>query len=68
MASKTSGSVKVSLQVPGQHNVRNALAVLAIIGVLGLSRKKAAQALGDFTGTSRRFELRGEVNEIQDLR
>jgi UDP-N-acetylmuramate--alanine ligase len=65
LASKTSGSVKVSLQVPGQHNVRNALAVLAIIGVLGLSRKKAAQALGEFTGTGRRFELRGEVNGIR---
>ena len=64
MASKTSSSVKVSLQVPGKHNVRNALAVLAIIGVLGLSRRKAAQALGEFTGTSRRFELRGVVNDI----
>jgi UDP-N-acetylmuramate--alanine ligase len=64
VASKTSGSVKVSLQVPGQHNVRNALAVLAIVGALGLSRRKAAQALGEFTGTSRRFELRGVVNHI----
>jgi UDP-N-acetylmuramate--alanine ligase len=63
--SKTAASVKVSLQVPGQHNVRNALAVLAIISVLGLSRKKAAQALADFTGTNRRFELRGEVNGIK---
>jgi len=44
--------------------VRNALAVLAIMGVLGLSRKKAAQALAEFTGTGRRFELRGEVNGI----
>ena len=65
LASKTTGSVKVSLQVPGQHNIRNALAVLAIIGVLGLSRKKAAQALTAFTGTNRRFELRGEVNGIR---
>ena len=64
MASKTSALVKVSLQVPGEHNVRNALAVLAIIAVLGLSRKKAAQALAEFTGTGRRFELRGEVNGI----
>ncbi|HMB22525.1 MAG TPA: cyanophycin synthetase, partial [Anaerolineales bacterium] len=31
---------------------------------LGLSRRKAAQALGEFTGTGRRFELRGEVNGI----
>jgi UDP-N-acetylmuramate--alanine ligase len=65
LGSKTSGTVKVSLQVPGQHNVRNALAVLAVIGVLGLSRKKAAQALAEFNGTNRRFELRGEVNGIQ---
>jgi UDP-N-acetylmuramate--alanine ligase len=63
--SKTSGSVKVSLQVPGQHNVRNTLAVLAIISQLGLSRKKAAQALAEFSGTNRRFELRGEVNGIK---
>ena len=62
--SKTSTSVNVSLQVPGEHNVLNALAVLAIVSVLGLSRRKAAQALGEFTGTSRRFELRGVVNDI----
>lgn len=65
VAGKTSTSVKVSLQVPGQHNVRNALAVLAVVGALGLSRRKAAQALAEFTGTGRRFELRGEVNGIR---
>ncbi len=57
-------SVEVSLQVPGEHNVRNALAVLAIVDVLGLSRDKAAKALAKFTGTGRRFELRGEVDGI----
>ena len=57
-------SLKVSLQVPGVHNVRNALAVLAIMEVLGLPREKAAKALSEFTGTKRRFELRGEVNDI----
>jgi UDP-N-acetylmuramate--alanine ligase len=54
----------VSLQVPGRHNVRNALAVLAIVDVLGLSREKAAKALAEFTGAGRRFQLRGEVNGI----
>jgi UDP-N-acetylmuramate--alanine ligase len=58
------GSVDVSLQVPGTHNVRNALAVLSIIDVLGLSRDEAAKALSEFAGTKRRFELRGEVNGI----
>jgi UDP-N-acetylmuramate--alanine ligase len=57
-------SVEVSLQVPGKHNVRNALAVLAIIDVLGLPREKAAKALSEFTGTGRRFQLRGEINGI----
>jgi len=64
LASKTSTAIKVSLQIPGEYNVRNALAVLAGVGVLGLSRRKAAQALGEFTGTGRRFQLRGEVNGI----
>jgi len=64
ISSKTSTSVNVSLQVPGQHNVRNALAVLAIISVLGFSRSRAAKALSKFTGTGRRFQLIGEVNGV----
>ncbi|HSG44300.1 MAG TPA: UDP-N-acetylmuramate--L-alanine ligase [Anaerolineales bacterium] len=64
IASETSASVNVSLQVPGEHNVQNALAVLAIVGVLGYSRSRAAKALGKFAGTGRRFELVGEVNGI----
>jgi UDP-N-acetylmuramate--alanine ligase len=57
-------SVEVSLQIPGKHNVRNALAVLAIANVLGLPSDKAARSLGEFAGTGRRFQLRGEVNGI----
>jgi len=63
--SGTSDPVKVSLQVPGEHNVQNAMAVLAIIDLLGLSRKDAALVLGEFTGTSRRFQLRGEIDDIR---
>jgi UDP-N-acetylmuramate--alanine ligase len=58
-------SAEVSLQIPGKHNVRNALAVLAIADVLGLPRDKAARSLGEFAGTGRRFQLRGEVNGIR---
>ena len=57
-------SIAVSLQVPGEHNVLNALAVLAIVDLLGLSYEKAVKALSEFTGTARRFQLRGEVNGI----
>jgi UDP-N-acetylmuramate--alanine ligase len=54
----------VALSIPGMHNLRNALAVMAVIHVLALSMHKAALALGDFTGTGRRFEIRGEVGGI----
>jgi len=57
-------STKVDLQVPGEHNVRNALAVLAVVEMLGLPAQRAAEALTRFTGTGRRFEIRGEVNSI----
>ena len=54
----------VELQVPGLHNVRNALAVLALVHRLDLPVKPAAQALAEFSGTGRRFELLGEANGI----
>ncbi|MBI5352154.1 MAG: UDP-N-acetylmuramate--L-alanine ligase [Chloroflexi bacterium] len=52
--------LKASLQVPGEHNVRNALAALSVAATMGLPLQKAADALGEFTGTGRRFEIRGE--------
>ena len=57
-------SMKVDLQVPGEHNVRNALAVLAVVEILGLPAQKAAEALAKFSGTGRRFEIRGEANGV----
>ncbi len=52
--------VNISLQVPGEHNVKNALAALSAIATLGLPLQEAANALSEFTGTGRRFEVRGE--------
>ena len=60
MGGAAASTVNVSLQVPGEHNVRNALAALSVIAVLGLPLQKAADVLGEFTGTGRRFEVRGE--------
>jgi UDP-N-acetylmuramate--alanine ligase len=63
-ATVTGQTFPVALSIPGMHNLRNALAVMAVIHVLALSKHKAAEALGDFTGTARRFEIRGEVGGI----
>ncbi len=60
----------VSLQVPGVHNVRNSLAALALIhrfvpdGDSFEILEKTAEALAQFSGTGRRFDILGEVNGI----
>jgi UDP-N-acetylmuramate--alanine ligase len=56
--------VQVSLQVPGEHNARNALAALCVAATLGLPLQEAADALGKFSGTGRRFEVRGETRGV----
>ena len=56
--------VNVELQVPGKHNVLNALAALTVVKLLNLPLVEAGAALGKFTGTGRRFEVRGEVDGI----
>ncbi len=47
---------EVELIIPGQQNVVNALATLAIADQLGLPFEKAAEALAQFSGAKRRFE------------
>lgn len=63
-ASVKGKTTQVALQVPGRHNVLNALAVLGVVRLLGLPLDKAAAALGRFSGAGRRFEVRGEVRGI----
>lgn len=53
-----------SLQVPGQHNVSNALAAIALADVLKLDHQKTAEALRDFNGTDRRFEYKGTIGGV----
>lgn len=52
----------ITLKVPGEHNVMNALAAAAIADECGISPAVIAEALGEFTGAERRFEYKGEVN------
>jgi UDP-N-acetylmuramate--alanine ligase len=50
-----------ALQVPGRHNVLNALAALAASHRVGVEFGVAAAALTRFRGTERRFEVKGTV-------
>ncbi|MBN2288078.1 MAG: UDP-N-acetylmuramate--L-alanine ligase [Candidatus Glassbacteria bacterium] len=49
------------LQVPGEHNIKNALAAVAVGLELQLDYKKIAEALSRFTGVHRRTEIKGEA-------
>jgi UDP-N-acetylmuramate--alanine ligase len=64
MGASSASSINVSLQVPGEHNVLNALAALSVAAMLGLPLQEAADALGKFSGTGRRFDVRGEHRGI----
>jgi UDP-N-acetylmuramate--alanine ligase len=54
----------LSLQVPGIHNIRNALAALAVAHLLGLSTSEAAKALEAYLGAGRRFDVIGTEQGI----
>ena len=55
---------EVELQVPGLHNVRNALAAVAVGLELEVSFDKVRDGLQQFTGVRRRFEKVGEADDI----
>ena len=52
------------LRVPGQHNVLNALATVAVGLEVGLPFVRIAGALEEFRGAERRFQLRGEERGV----
>ncbi|MDN7739247.1 MULTISPECIES: UDP-N-acetylmuramate--L-alanine ligase [Burkholderia] len=51
----------VVLNLPGLHNVQNALAAIAIATDLGVADAAIQQALADFNGVGRRFQRYGEL-------
>jgi UDP-N-acetylmuramate--alanine ligase len=54
----------VALQVPGRHNVLNALAAVAVALDLDVPFDVIARALAGFTGVQRRFQVRGEARGV----
>ena len=62
---RTNGSVSrfpVTLNLPGEHNVRNALAAIAVATEVGAGDTAIQKALAEFNGVGRRFQRYGEVN------
>jgi UDP-N-acetylmuramate--alanine ligase len=55
---------RVRLNVPGIHNVSNALAALSAARAYGLSLADASKALEGFAGAKRRLEVVGCVNGV----
>ena len=54
----------VRLRLPGEHNVRNALGALAVASLLGMEFSVASNALAEFHGVERRFEVLGERDGV----
>jgi UDP-N-acetylmuramate--alanine ligase len=63
-ARETGEVVEVTLQVPGLHNVANALAALSAAKACGVTLAAAAVHLCEFSGIRRRLEVVGVANEI----
>ena len=56
---------KVELSVPGEHNIYNALAAIAVARFYGIDFSSISNSLSEFYGVDRRFELVGEINNAR---
>ena len=54
----------VTLNIPGRHNVLNALATIAVCHKLGLSIEAIAAGFAVFTGTKRRFQTKFRNDDV----
>ena len=55
---------KCSIKVPGDHNVLNALAVIALLKTLGIPVSDLLPVMAGFKGVGRRLEIRGRYGDI----
>ncbi|MFB5191097.1 UDP-N-acetylmuramate--L-alanine ligase [Alicyclobacillus fastidiosus] len=55
---------RLLLSLPGEHNVLNALAAVAVGREAGLSFHQIAMALAEFHGAKRRFQVIAEANDV----
>lgn len=53
---------EVALNMPGKHNVQNALAAISVAMELGVEDEAIIEALAKFAGIGRRFHIHGELD------
>ena len=58
---------KLRLHLPGRHSATNGLAAVAVAHELEIPFARTREALGDFTGIHRRFEIKGEPKGVMVL-
>lgn len=57
--------LSLKMSVAGEHNLLNALAVIAVVDIFGLPMDQAAATLSSFTGAHRRFELTSVTDGVK---
>lgn len=55
---------EVCINVPGEHNILNSLAAIALGIEMGISFEQIIEGLNEYTGVKRRFEQKGLVNDV----
>ena len=61
---KNGGECCLTLHVPGEHNIYNAMAAVAVADLVQIEEKYIITALLNFAGTNRRFEYKGKVDGV----
>lgn len=56
--------IQVTLNVPGEHNVLNALAAMLAAREMEVDFETIAEALAEFKGVERRFDVNGVIDDI----
>ena len=61
---ETGEKEEITISLPGEHNVKNALAAIAVCRHFGVSFAVIKAALNNFSGSKRRFEFKGVVDGV----
>lgn len=55
---------RINLNIPGLHYVNNSLAAIAVGLELGVRFETIVEALSEYSGVQRRFQIKGDVNRV----